>query len=245
MTDDPGQGAWRALRPYMGIIDGSDQVLLVASTGGAKSTLVATLTLHVQSLVALDEKGALRLPGARLVELPERASLVSKDAPGAYFEAVARAIAYRDDVPSRIVLRPHVLDVDDFDAHNDIFHTIYDRPGTILWIDEVSATGATAQRAQRWLVGLSSRGRTRPVGIWTCTQSPWGMTPPIIRRNANLTIFGSLDPDDAVGISRPGIEIATTIPRKSGRFIVYVAGEREPYRLFVPIPDRLKGWKAP
>jgi hypothetical protein len=236
---------WANLPPFSHVIEASDQILLVASTGGAKSTLVATLTLPVQSLVALDEKGALRLPRSRLVELPSREATVEKGDPDAYLRLVREAVRYRTNEPNRIVLRPHDLDVDDFDAHDDIFHAVHERRGSILWIDEISATGATAQRSQRWLRALSARGRTRPVGLWTCTQAPYGLTPPILRRNATYTIFGPLDPDDVAGINRPGIDIATTLPPKTGRFIVYAAGEREPFRLYVPIPDQLKGWHAP
>ena len=236
---------WSNLRPFSKVIELSDQVLLIASTGGAKSTLVATLTLHVQSLVALDEKGALRLPRARIVELPSYDATVTKADPDAYLRVVREAIRYRTNEPNRVILRPHDLDVDDYDAHDDIFHAVHERRGTILWIDEISATGATAQRSQRWLRALSARGRTRPVGLWTCTQAPYGLTPPILRRNATYTIFGPLDPDDVAGINRPGIDIATTLPPKTGRFIVYATGEREPYRLYVPIPDALKGWHAP
>src|SRR5258708_34093777 len=62
--------AWEALPEFHGQIDASDQVLLVAGTGGAKSTLVASLTLQVSSLVAVDEKGTLTLPRSRIIDLP-------------------------------------------------------------------------------------------------------------------------------------------------------------------------------
>lgn len=237
---------WRDLPPFDHEIEGSDQVLLIAATGGAKSTLVATLTLHVPSLVALDEKDALKLPRARIVSLPAYTEVTTTD-PNAYYRLVARAIAFRDGQgeTNRVILRPHVLDIDGFEAHNDIFRAVYDRRAVILWIDEITATGATSQRVQPWLRGISARGRTRHVGLWTCTQAPYGVTPTILRRNATYLIFGPIDSEDARDIQRVGIELATTLPRKSGRFIVYKAGERNPYRLFVPIPDALAGWKAP
>lgn len=239
--------AWTRLRPFTDTIDGSDQVMLIASTGGAKSTLAATLTLDVDSLIAIDEKGALLLPRARLVELPERRPLETAEL-GSYYRRVKQTIEWQDTREhrgtNRIVLRPHVLDIENFDAHDDIFHAIYERRTTITWLDEITATGASAQRVQPWLRAISARGRTRGLGLWTCTQAPYGVTPPILRRNATYTIVGPLDPDDVAQIPRPGIEIAETIPRKSGRFMVYRAGEREPYRLYMPIPDRLKGWRA-
>ena len=239
--------SWSSLEPFSDEIRGEDQVLLIAATGGAKSTLVATLTLPIPSLVALDEKDALRLPRARIVQLPSHAATVTDTEPDAYYRLVVRAIAYRDGRgdTNRVILRPHVLDIDGFDAHNDIFHAVYDRRAVILWIDEITATGATSQRVQPWLKGISARGRTRHVGLWTCTQAPYGVTPTILRRNATYLIFGPIDSEDARDIGRSQIELAETLPRKSGRFIVYKAGEREPYRLFVPIPDVLAGWKAP
>lgn len=240
-----GARSWASLRPFNHTIEVADRVVLVASTGGAKSTLVATLTLHVPSLIALDEKGSLKLPRARLIELPAYDTLASKAEPNGYLVHVRRAIAYKENESNRLVLRPHDLDIEGFEAHDDIFHAVYERRGTILWVDEITGTGATAQRTQRWLRALAARGRTRPVGLWTCTQAPYGMTPPILRRNATYTMFGPLDPDDIADIHRPGIEIAESIPLYSGKFIVYVTGEREPYRLYIPIPDSLKGWHAP
>lgn len=237
--------AWSALAEYTEPIPSDAQVLLVSGTGGAKSTLAATMLLRVPSLVVLDDKGAMALPHSRLVELPP----YNADEPERYYDTVKRALAWREGSSlaesNRVILRPYVLDVEDFDAHDQIFRAVFERRHTILWVDEIGATGATPQRSQRWLRAISSRGRTRGVGLWTLSQSAYGMFPAILRRNANLTIVGSLDPNDVADIPRPGIEIAETIPRKSGRFLVYVAGEREPYRMYHPIPDALKGWKAP
>lgn len=235
-------GSWSSLRPYTDDIPRDSQVLLVSATGGAKSTLAASLLLREPSLVAIDAKAALVLPNARIVELPA----FVPDEPERYYGDVRAALAWREGHESnRVILRPHVLDAEHFDAHDAIFRAVYERRYTVLWIDEIGATGATPQRVQPWLRAISSRGRTRGIGLWTLTQAPFGMYPAILRRNANLTIVGALDPSDVADIPRPRIEIAETIPRKSGRFLVYVAGEREPYKLYVPIPPALRGWKAP
>lgn len=243
MTDDEA-GPWRELRPFTHTIDIGDQVLIIAAMGGAKSTLAATLTLDVPTLVALDEKGALRLPNSRLIELPR----YSADGPGreAWERQLRAHLRYRDGKETdRVVIRPNVLDVDGYDAHDAIFHAVYERRGTLLWIDEIGATGATPQRVQPWLRALGSRGRTRPVSVWTCSQSAFGLVPAILRRNATYTIFGPIEPWDARDIPYRGIELATTLPRKRGQFLVYVAGEAEPYRLHLPIPPRLRTWRAP
>lgn len=237
--------AWSRLRPWTEPIDATDQVVLIAGTGGAKSTLAATMTLPVASLVAIDDKGALELPHARVVDLPR----LDPKATERYELALREALAWRKGTGvaagNRVILRPHALDVDDPIAHDAIFGAIFARGETLVWIDEITATGATAQRVPPYLRALSARGRTRGIGLWTLSQSPFGLLPPIIRRNATYTILGSLDPADVSDLRRPGAELAAAIPRKSGRFILYRAGEADPFRLYLPIPPQLRTWRAP
>lgn len=237
--------AWLALRPFSAVLDGADQVLLIAGTKGAKSTLAASLTLHTPSLVAIDEKARLTLPGAEVVELP--AYDHDDDAGGmAFRSALQTALRWRpDDEGNRVILRPYVLDIEDFDVHDDIYQAVYLRGHTLVWIDEITATGATAQRSQPWLRAVSARGRTRGLGMITLTQAPFGLTPAILRRNATYIMFGPIDSQDLEGIKREGIEVAALLPRGSGLFIVYTAGDPEPSRLYLPIPAALTHWEAP
>lgn len=233
--------SWDALPAFTGDIDATDQIVCIAATGGAKSTLIATLTLPVQSLVAIDDKAGMTLPRARIYDLPQ----YDPANPAEYDAALGRCLAWQHDRPNRVILRPHPLDVDGFDAHDRIFRAVYMRGDTFLWIDEITATGATPQRAQPWLRALSARGRTLGLGMVTCTQAPFGIMPPILRRNATYVILGSVDPADVRDLNREGAEIATMIPRKTGRFVAWRAGDRQPYRLFLPIPPALAGWRAP
>ena len=244
---------WRSLREFRRVIGASDQVLLIAATGGAKSTLAATMTLSVGSLVAIDGKDSLYLPNATVYELPKappwpKAEDMSSD-PGvrAYDRAIAGPLAWREGHnANRVILRPHVEDIEDFWAFDRIYKAVYERGHTLVWIDEITSTGATPQRTQPYLRAITARGRTRNLGLWTLTQAPYGLTPGILRRNATYTIFGPIEPEDAAGVHRAGIDVALTIAPKSGRFIIYPAGEiGMPYRLYVPIPPALIGWTAP
>jgi hypothetical protein len=246
--------AWRNLAPFTRQIGAADQVLLIAATGGAKSTLAATETLNVGSLVAIDGKDSLYLPNATVYDLPKApewpariAQFANDPAVGAYDRAIATAIAWREGrYSNRVIIRPHVEDIEDFWAHDRIFRQVYQRRNTLLWIDEITATGATPHRAQPYLRAISARGRTREIGLWTLTQAPFGLIPAILRRNATFTIFGPIEPQDAGDVRRPGIEIALGIKQKTGRFIVYESGVLGmPDRLYVPIPPALSGWKAP
>lgn len=255
-------GEWDRLPAFdPATIRADDQVLLIASTGGAKSTLTATLTLDVGSLVAIDGKASLTLPRARIVELPPSSS-------GTFERALLDAIAWRGSerrrlrwywrlrpplatdpiaTSNRVILRLAIEDIDDLAAHDRVFRALYRyRPHTIVWIDEITATGASPQRVPQHLRALSARGRTRGIGLWTATQAPFGLVPGILRRNARVTIVGPITADDAREMRLPSIEVAQAIAPRTGRFVVYVAGDpRSPYRLFVPIPPALAGWSPP
>lgn len=250
---------WEDLPPFTGEIAPDDQVLVVSATGGAKSTLIASLTLDVASLVVIDSKGRLTLPRARVAQLPE----FDPKAPDRYDAALRDALAWQrsprqsgwdrlrgvaaQHPTDRVILRPAATDVDDPAPHDRIFRAIMRyRPDTLVWVDEITGTGATSHVAPRHLRALSSRGRTQGTGLITDTQAPYGLTPGILRRNARILIVGVIEPEDVRDVHRREVEIALSIPPKSGRFMVWVAGDRDsPYRLYVPIPPALQHWEAP
>lgn len=216
----------------------NDQIFVVAGTGGGKSTLLATLTLDLPRLVAIDGKGSLTLPGAEVIELPQFGSQ-------GFDSALERAFRWRNHGKMRVILRPHPLDTQNLACHDVIFAALYDQGPVFVWIDEISATGATASRCPPWLLALSARGRTRGIGIATCTQSAFAMTPLILRRNARFTLIGCSDAQDLAGIKREGIEAAAEIAPKSGTFLLYEQGVIPPKVLRFDIPPALKGWQAP
>lgn len=260
---DPAARTWESLRPFDGTIAGDEQVVVIAMKGGAKSTLVASLTLDVPSLVAIDDKSRLSLPGAVPFDLPP----FDKSAPAEYDEAIMSALAWRADGrrfslfgrdratrgavmnSDRVILRVDPLDADMPEPHDRIFRAVFlTRPDTLLWIDEISGTGATPHVVPRYLRAISARGRTRGIGMWTSTQAAYGLIPGILLRNAGYLIVGPIPPKDAKEVARDGrqdAELAATLPTHTGRFMIWHQGEMEPYRLFVPIPPKLARWEAP
>lgn len=253
---------WEELPPFDAEIAPESQVLIIAGTGGSKSTLAASLLLDTDSLIAIDSKASLTLPRAAVVELPvfpdhRPGWMPSGEGLDAYDRAIRDAIRRPERPPrisfgrrapasGRVVIRPAAQDVDDAQAHERLFAAIYaQRLDTVVWIDEITGTGNTSQGVTRSLKALSARGRTRGQGIWTLTQAAYGLVPVILRRNAHLVILGSLDRRDVRELPYDGAEIAADITRQSGRFIVYRAGDSQPYRLYVPIPPALRRWTAP
>lgn len=247
---------WSTLPAWEGEIPHNAQVVVIAAPGGGKSTLAASMTLDVGSLVAIDAKARLALPSSRVVELPPWEPPPPGTRPDrwqggdAFDRALRSALSWRDParhgrLANRIVLRPSVTDLEGFEAHDAIFRALYLRGAALVWIDEITATGATPGRTQPWLRGISARGRTRDLGLWTLSQRPYAMMPTILRANAEFMLMGSVDPDDLRDFRRPGGEIATAIPRRTGRFLLWQSGTVEPFRLYVPIPPELRRWEAP
>lgn len=248
---------WADLPRWTEPFRGTDQVLLIAGTGGAKSTLVATVTLPVTSLIALDEKASLALPNARIVDLPFVPRVRDggeRVFPADFLRTLDTNLALREGADNRVIVRPHPRNLQDADVHDAIFRVAFHRGDTVVWVDEITATGASANTIPPWYMACSARGRTRGIGLWSCSQSPFGLVPLILRRNAHYVIFGSLEPGDIENVHRPHIEIAATIPRSDdpstppserGRFLLYKAGYRDPWALQLPIPPALRGWSAP
>jgi hypothetical protein len=225
---------WTALTKVKRLeIEDGDQITLIASTGGSKSTLVATLLINAPSLVAIDTKGSLTFPNTKLLELPPLES-----------PKFATAMQALKTTP-RIIVRPHPLEVENLDTYEAIFEAIYNRGPTQVWIDEVGAIAKTSQVYPKWLGACSNRGRTRKITLLTCSQAPYGQMPMCLRRNANVAIFGVMTATDIDSLPYDGIEAIKDIKPKTGRFVLYRTGEQEPKALYLPIPKALANWQAP
>ena len=221
----------------------TDQVLIFAATGGTKSTLVATLTLGVDRLVAIDGKGSLTLPGGRTVQLPAFGE--GKVANPAFLSALHDALRVRPVGQNRLVLRVAPEDIEELAPHDAIFRAIFEQGNRLVWLDEVSATGATANICPRWLKAISARGRTKGLGIITCSQQPFAQCPMTLRRNANFTLFGPTEVQDLEKINRKDIDCVAEIAPYSGVFVVYKTGTPQPSRLHFTVPASLANWQAP
>jgi hypothetical protein len=225
---------WTALAKVKTLdLEDGDQVTLIASTGGSKSTLVATLLLDAPSLVAIDTKGSLTYPNTKLLELPPI------DSPK--FAAAMEALR----TTPRIIVRPHALEVENLDTYERIFEAIYNRGPTQVWVDEVGAIAKTSTVYPKWLGACSNRGRTRKITLLTCSQAAYGQMPMALRRNANLAIFGVMIPTDVQQLPYDGIDAILDIRPKTGRFVLYRTGDQRPYALYIPVPKQLAKWQAP
>jgi hypothetical protein len=215
-------------------IESGNQIILIASTGGSKSTLVASLVVNAASLIAIDSKGELEFPNTLVVDLP---SIDDKD----FIRVLDRAIFEN----ARVIIRPHILDLETIDVYDQIFFRIYARENVVVWIDEIGAIAKTSTVFPKWLAGCSNRGRTRGITLFSCSQAPYGQLPMCLRRNSTYSIFGVLMPSDVENLPYPDIDATLDIPIKSGKFVIYQTGIQGAKSLYVPIPKELKEWRAP
>ena len=226
---------WNQLEKMKNLkIESGSQIILIASTGGSKSTLVASLVVNAPSLVAIDTKGQLEFPNTVVIDLP---SIDDKT----FIRVLDNAIFDN----ARVILRPHILDVETMEVYDQIFFRIYAREDTVVWIDEIGAIAKTSTVFPKWLAGCSNRGRTRGITLFTCSQAPYGQLPMCLRRNSTFTIFGVLMPTDVENLPYPDIDATLDIEIKSGKFVIYETGYKGARSLYVPIPKELKDWSAP
>lgn len=81
------------------------------------------------------------------------------------------------------------------ETYNDFFDWIFERKNTILWIDELMSIG-TVHKYPRGLHRLMIMGRSKGVGVWSCTQRPSGI-PTIVPSNSKyFFVFNLYNPDD-------------------------------------------------
>lgn len=76
------------------------------------------------------------------------------------------------DTPKIIYVPPY--DEQTQETFNAFFRWIFERGNTILWIDELMSIGSV-QSFPRELGRLYQQGRSKGIGIWSCTQRPSGI----------------------------------------------------------------------
>lgn len=126
--------------------------ILVGQTGTGKSTLANYLIQDKRNLVVLDAKHEFQLAREHVImHGPDQLSKKTDD-----------VILYR---PS-----PEFANQESYDR---VFHWIYDRRNTFLYIDEATALlGRTGFSYPEWLRALYNQGRSLGIGVLASSQRP-------------------------------------------------------------------------
>lgn len=124
-----------------------------------------------------------------------------------------------------------IIYVPDYDEQNEetfnaFFRWIFERGNTILWIDELMSIG-TVQSYPRELGRIMQQGRSKNIGVWSCTQRPSGIPSCVPSNSSYFFIFDLALPQDRKRI------VETTGMVKMGEmptgynFWYYKMGDRE------------------
>lgn len=190
-----------------------DRVLVVAQTGGGKTVAVRHATRHVSSVIAIDSKRDLTLPDAEITE----------DAGDLWR-------------PGRWVWRPPLL-TDGVDAAEEVCRIVLQRRETLLIVDEAGLVSSPA-RIGPAMRAVVVAGRSMGIGMWVCTQSSVGVSNPLLMRQAQHTLVGSITGPMAGDLRAPSmglpnelIDRAIQIPPRVGTMLMVSAGYMEWHEL--------------
>ena len=128
----------------------------------------------------------------------------------------------------KIIYTPDFDDMNE-STYNDFFKWIYLRGNTLLWIDELMSIG-TVQSYPQELRRLMTMGRSKGIGVWSCTQRPSGI-PSIVPANCNyFFVFNLTLPQDRKKmVDTTGMTELNRIPG-GHNFWYYQMGEEYPVK---------------
>lgn len=180
-------------------IEPNKHVLVCGRTGTGKSYLCEKYLTGYDYVVKLDTKN----------ETEERyeAGLSPWDG---LEEGVDFSVAYKlsdlNKIETQKIIYVPSYDEQNEDTFNQFFRWIFERKNTILWIDELMSIG-TQSKYPAELGRIMQQGRSKGIGVWSCTQRPSGI-PTIVPANCSYFFIFSLsnDADRKKCVQMTGIE---------------------------------------
>jgi DNA helicase HerA-like ATPase len=150
-------------------IEPSHRALLVGRTGSGKSTLARALLIPLSNVFVIDPKGQFHLPNERIVRKPEGLNRLSVGDP--------RPVLFQPDV-----------EYDEYEVYDALFHWIYQRRNTTVYIDELFAV-FKAHQPNRWLRACLTRGRSYNIRTFAATQRPFSIPLEILSESEHRFMF--------------------------------------------------------
>ena len=169
-------------------IEPNKHVLVCGMTGTGKSYLCENYLRGYKYVVKLDTKD----------ETDERLSNGESAwlglTEGRDFTIVRRYEDLDDVETDKIIFVP------DYDEQTDavfnlFFRWIFERGNTLLWIDELMSIG-TVNSFPKELGRLMTQGRSKNVGVWSCTQRPSGIPMCVPSNCTYFFVFDCARPQD-------------------------------------------------
>lgn len=200
-------------------IESDKHVLVCGRTGTGKSYLCEEYLRTYENVVKLDTKGEVfeRLKNG---ESPWRGLTEGEDFTVCYnFEEL-------DEIETPKIIYAPTYDEQNEDIFNAFFSWIFNRGNTILWIDELMSVG-TSYKYPYELGRLMQQGRSKGIGVWSCTQRPSGIPSAVPANCSYFFIFAlSLKADRKKVADMTGIDEVSE-PPKGYNFWFYRMGDED------------------
>lgn len=168
-------------------IEPNSHVLVAGATGTGKSFLTEQYLKGYENVIKLDTK----------LECYERWESGISPWQGLEededFEVCTTLEDCKKSTFKKIIFAPEFEEQTE-ETLNDFFHWIFLRQNTIVWIDELMSIG-TVHKYPKELHRLMIMGRSKNVGVWSCTQRPSGI-PTIVPSNSKYFFVFNLYNDN-------------------------------------------------
>lgn len=146
----------------MATIRTDEHVFIVGMSGSGKSYFAESYLANYEYVIKLDTKGEY-FERVKKGLNPWRGLVEGED-----FEMVE----HLEDLPicqcHKIIYCP-TFDEQEEEFYDEFFRFCYERENTIIWVDELMSI-STAYSYPRWLRACMTRGRSKNVGVWCCSQ---------------------------------------------------------------------------
>lgn len=201
-------------------IPSDKHVLVVGATGTGKSYLAEQYLKGYEYVIKLDTKN----------ETAERYrdGLSPWDGleEGKHFTVVYR-FEDLEEVETTKIIYVMPFEEQTKEGFDQFFNWVFKRENTIVWIDELMSVG-TVNSYPISLGRLYQQGRSKGIGIWSCSQRPSGI-PSIAPANSNYIFCFNLylKADRKRMVDATGMDELDTLP-EGHNFWFYKMGDRQP-----------------
>lgn len=201
---------------------GTDEHVFIAGmTGTGKSTIAEVYLAGFENVVKLDTKGEV------YERRKKKKGLWYGLEEGKDFTVVERLEQLQEVETSRIIYAPRYEELNE-EYYNALLKWCYDRENTQVWIDELMEVAPSPAKYPSFLKAIYTRGRSKNVSIWACTQRPVDIPVIAMANSTHYFIFDLMAPQDRKRIvDMTGVPDFYELP-EGYNFWYFRVGMREP-----------------
>ena len=173
----------------------SEHVFIAGQTGTGKSVLAEIYLAGMGRVIKLDTKG-------EYYERKKKGLVQWRGLKeGTDFTIVFKLSEIDDVTTPKIIYVPSFQEMT-IETYDELMKYVYQREDTILWIDELMEVAPSAFKYPPYLKGLYTRGRSKNVAVWACTQRPSDIPAICLANSSHYFIFAMQLPSDREKIAK-------------------------------------------